>query len=261
VLEACSPRLKVLSKWGTGIDSIDQAACARLGIQVKNTPNAFINPVADSVIGYMLAFARRLPWMDREMKTGKWEKIQGRTLGECTLGVVGVGRIGKAVLRRASSFGMELLGNDIHEVNPHFVMDYRIKMTTLDDLLARSDFVSLHCDLNPTSYHLINAQSLRKMKPTAVLINTARGPVVDEASLVEALKSGVIAGAALDVFEVEPLPKSSPLLNMDQVMLAPIPVRQPGSVSIGILFVICSKGWGSTHRISNAFATRSRNET
>ncbi len=221
VLEACSPRLKVLSKWGTGIDSIDQTACARLGIQVRNTPNAFINPVADSVIGYMLAFTRRLPWMDKEMKAGKWEKILGRTLGECTLGVIGVGRIGQAVLRRASAFGMELLGNDIVEVNPHFVSDYRIEMTTLEGVLARSDFVSLHCDLNPTSHHLINAHTLRQMKPTAVLINTARGPVVDEAALIEALKSGVIAGAALDVFEVEPLPNSSPLLHMEQVMLAP----------------------------------------
>jgi D-3-phosphoglycerate dehydrogenase len=113
------------------------------------------------------------------------------------------------------------LGNDITEVDPHFVRDYRVKITTLDDLLARSDFVSLNTDLNPTSYHLMNAHTLGLMQPHSVLINTSRGPVVDEPALVAALESGKIAGAALDVFEVEPLPGSSPLLRMENVMLAP----------------------------------------
>lgn len=221
VLEACAPRLKVISKWGTGIDSIDQAAAARLGIQVRRTPNAFTMPVADSVLGYILAFARRQPWLDKAMKSGKWEKLPGRSLSECTLGVIGVGNCGKAVLRRARAFGMRLLGNDIVPIAPDFVLENNVQMTSLEELLRQSDFVSLNCDLNPTSYHLINRRTLAWMKPNAVLINTARGSIVCEPDLIEALEKHVIAGAALDVFEVEPLPLDSPLLKMDQVMLAP----------------------------------------
>jgi len=221
VLAACAPRLKVISKWGTGIDSIDQAACARLGIQIHRTPNAFTLPVADTVMGYLLAFARRLPWMDRDMKAGDWDKLPSRSLSECTLGVVGVGNCGKAVLRRARAFGMRLLGNDIVEIAPDFIREYGIEMTTLDDLLNRADFVSLNTDLNPTSYHLINSRSLAQMKSTAILVNTARGPVVEEAALITALQNKHIAGAALDVFEVEPLPADSPLKKMDNVLLAP----------------------------------------
>ncbi len=221
VLEACTPRLKVISKWGTGIDSIDSAAAAELGIRVCRTPNAFTLPVADTVLGYLLAFARRQPWMDRAMKRGEWRKLPGRALHECTLGIVGVGNIGKAVARRARAFGMTVLGNDIVEIDHVFLAETGVQMTTLEDLLARSDFVSLNCDLNPTSYHLINAHTLSRMKPTAVLINTARGPVVDETALIAALQAGQIAGAALDVFEVEPLPLDSPLLKMENVLLAP----------------------------------------
>ncbi len=221
VLKACLPRLKVISKWGTGIDSIDQEACARLGIKIGNTPNAFTLPVADTIMGYILAFARRQPWMTQSMKRGQWEKVIGRSLSECSIGVIGVGNIGKAVLRRASAFGMELLGNDIIEIEPDFVHEMRLEMTSLDNLLGRADFVSVNCDLNPTSIHLINAKTLAMMKPEAVLINTARGPIVDEHALVEALNAERIAGAALDVFEVEPLPEESPLLQMDNVMIAP----------------------------------------
>ncbi len=163
VLKACSPRLKVISKWGTGIDSIDKEAAARLGIQVLRTPNAFTLPVADSVLGYMLAFVRRQPWMDRAMKNGQWEKIPGRTLAECTLGVVGVGTIGKAVIRRARAFGMKILGNDIVEIDHVFLVENGVEMTTLDDLLGRADFVSLNPDLNPSSFHLMNEKTLAKM--------------------------------------------------------------------------------------------------
>lgn len=220
VMQACLPRLKVISKWGTGIDSIDRAAAQRLGIRVCNTPNAFTLPVSDSVLGYILAFARQLPWMDRAVKGGVWAKLPGRSLSECTLGVIGVGNIGKAVLRRARAFGMKLLGNDIVPIAPDFIAENGVEMTSLEDLLRRADFVSVNCDLNPTSYHIINAKTLGWMKPTAVLINTARGPLVDEPALVAALQGGQIAGAALDVFEVEPLPEDSPLRQMDNVLLA-----------------------------------------
>ncbi|MEJ2710640.1 MAG: phosphoglycerate dehydrogenase [Anaerolineales bacterium] len=221
VLQACTPRLKVISKWGTGIDSIDREAAERLGVQVYRTPNAFTLPVADTVMGYILAFARRQPWMDRAMKMGHWEKLPGRSLSECTLGVIGVGNCGKAVLRRARAFGTRLLGNDIVEITPDFLLENGVEMTTLEDLLARADFVSLNPDLNPTSYHLINERTLALMKPQAILINASRGPVVDEAALVSALQSGIIGGAALDVFEHEPLPADSPLLQLDNVLLAP----------------------------------------
>jgi D-3-phosphoglycerate dehydrogenase len=200
--------------------SINLQAAETLGIQVCNTPNAFTIPVADTVLGYMLTFARRLPWMDRAVKSGQWEKIPGRALSECTLGVVGVGKIGKAVIRRARAFGMKLLGNDIILIDQVFLSKNGVEMTSLENLLAHSDFVSLNCDLNPTSFHLMNATTLAYIKPSAILINTSRGPVVDEPALISALQAGKLAGAALDVFEVEPLPADSPLTKMDNVMLA-----------------------------------------
>ena len=221
VIEACAPRLKVISKWGTGIDSLDASACLSHSVTIGRTPNAFTTPVADTVLGYMLAFARRQPWMDAEMKRGKWEKIPGKSLSECTLGVIGVGNIGKAVTRRARAFGMKAYGNDIVNVDHVFVSETGIEMTSLHFLLSNSDFVSINCDLNPTSRHLLNADTFALMKPTAVLINAARGPIVEEGALIEALQAKRLAGAALDVFEVEPLPLDSPLMKMDNVMLAP----------------------------------------
>jgi D-3-phosphoglycerate dehydrogenase / 2-oxoglutarate reductase len=221
VLDACAPRLKVISKWGTGVDSIDSAACERLGVKLYRTPNAFTLPVTDTVMGYILAFARRQPWMDKAMKAGEWKKNPGRALHECTLGVVGVGTIGKTVIRRAHAFGMNLLGNDIIEIDHVFIAETGVKMMSLEELLACSDFVSLNCTLNPTSKHLINARNLSIMLPQAILINTARGSIVDEPALIAALQAGTIAGAAMDVFETEPLPATSPLLGMDNVILAP----------------------------------------
>jgi len=221
VLHACSPRLKVISKWGSGIDSIDQQTAAQLDIQVCRTPNAFTQPVADTVMGYMLAFARRHPWMDRAMKNGQWQKISGVSLSECVLGVIGVGKIGKAVIRRARAFGMQILGNDIVEIDHDFLVENQVVMTSLENLLSKADYISLNCDLNPSSFHIINNRTLSMMKSTAVLINAARGPVIDETALIEALQSGQIGGAALDVFEYEPLPVNSPLRKLENVLLAP----------------------------------------
>ena len=214
-------RLKVIAKWGTGIDSIDQQACERLGIAVRNTPNAFSEPVADSVLGYMLAFARRQPWMTEAMRRGVWDKLPGRTLGECTLGIVGVGNIGKAVAKRARAFNMTLLGNDPLEISEGFLQSSGVRMAPLAELLESSDFVSISCDLNPTSRHLFNDAAFARMKRGAVLINCARGPIVDERALERSLLSGHLGGAALDVFELEPLPVTSPLLGLAQVLLAP----------------------------------------
>ena len=220
VLDA-APRLKVIHKWGTGIDSIDQAACQARGVRVLNTPNAFSEPVADSVYGYILAFARNIPFMDRHMKRHQWEKISGRGLNESTLGVIGVGSVGKAVIRRAPGFGLRVMATDIKGVDPSFVAQYGVELTTLEEVLRQSDFVTLHCDLNPTSHHLMSDAQFALMPSHAVLINTARGPVVDEPALVRALQSRQLAGAGLDVFEDEPLPHTSLLLGMEQVLLAP----------------------------------------
>ena len=221
VLDAFATSLKVISKWGTGLDSIDQDEAGKLKIKVFNTPNAFTLPVADTVLGYMLAFARQLPWMDKALKSGKWKKIPGRSLSECTLGVVGVGNVGKAVLRRARAFGMKLLGNDIVPIAVDFLAENGVEMTNLPDLLRRSDFISLNCDLNATSVHMINSYTLQNAKHGAILINTARGKIVDESALIDALISGQLGGAALDVFDNEPIMSNNPLLTMDNVLLAP----------------------------------------
>jgi len=216
-----APKLKVLAKWGTGIDSLNKEGADKRGITICRTPNAFSEPVADSTMGYILSFARRLPWMDAQMKQGIWDKIPGRALNESTIGVIGVGDCGSAVLRRAGGFGATLLGTEIRDIGADHIKALRLTMVSLDELLQRSDFVTVHCDLNPTSDHLISTDALKKMKNTAVLLNLARGPVVDERALIHALQTGEIAGAALDVFEHEPLPADSPLKAMDNVMLAP----------------------------------------
>ena len=154
-----APKLKVLSKWGTGIDSIDQATCKKLGISICNTPNAFSVPVADSVLGYILCFARNLPWMDRAMREGIWKKIPGRSVSECVLGVIGVGNVGKVVVRRAVAHGMRVFGNDLVEMERDFLVGTGVEMVSKEKLLEQSDFVSLNCDLNPSSHHLMNYES------------------------------------------------------------------------------------------------------
>jgi D-3-phosphoglycerate dehydrogenase len=219
-IDACLPRLKVISKWGTGIDSIDKPYAENVGVTVRNTPNAFTLPVSDTVMGLMLSFARGIPWMNRDVKGGLWSKYLGRSLSECTLGVIGVGNIGKAVIRRARAFGMKILGNDIVPIAPDFIIENGVEMTTLEDLLGRADFISLNCDLNPTSIHIINHHTMESVKPGAILINTARGPLVEESALIDGLKSGLLGGAGFDVFEVEPLPKDSPLLKFDNILLS-----------------------------------------
>ena len=214
-------RLQVICKWGTGIDSIDQAACRRHGIMVCNTPDAFSAPVADTVLGYALAFARNITWMDRDMKAGAWRKIAGRSLAESTFGIIGVGHVGRRVAERVAAFGGQLLGCDIRPIDDAVRHRTGLQPADLRTVLAESDFVSINCDLNASSHHLINGAALAQMKASAVLINTARGPIVDETALIQALRAGALGGAALDVFENEPLPADSPLRTMGNVLLAP----------------------------------------
>ena len=215
-----APKLKVISKWGTGVDSIDLQVAEQLGIRVYNTPDAFTDPVADTVMGYVLLFARQLPWLDRDIRSGQWQKRTAVSLRECVLGIGGVGNVGKAVLHRSIAFGMRALGTDVTEVPAHLVEATGLQVVPLGEVLAQADFVSLNCDLNPTSHHLIGERELRSMKKSAYLINTCRGQVVDESALVRALREGWITGAALDVFEEEPLPADSPLLTLENCLLA-----------------------------------------
>ena len=214
-------RLKVIAKWGTGIDSIDKDTAEKLGIRVCNTLNAFTDPVGDTVLGYILMFARQLHLLDRDIRERRWEKRRGVSLKEMTLGVIGVGNTGRAVLKRAAAFGMRLYGNDIVEISESFLSQYSVTMVSKEELLRVSDFVSINCTLNPTSFHLMGNNEFALMKPSAYLINTARGPIVNEVALIEVLRNGKIAGAALDVFEREPLPDDSPLRLFDNVFLAP----------------------------------------
>jgi D-3-phosphoglycerate dehydrogenase len=217
-----APKLKAICKWGTGTDAIDFDAAHERGILVRNVPDAFSVPVADSTMCFILNFARRIPWLDKEIKAGRWTPLDGTSLAECTLGVIGMGNIGSTVLRRARAFGMKLLGCDTRKDLPlQLLDDTGVEVVPMDELLKRADFVSLHCDLNPSTRGLIGQRELKLMKPSAVLINTSRGPVVQQAAIEKALMEGTIAGAGLDVFEVEPIPATSPLLKMDNVLLTP----------------------------------------
>jgi D-3-phosphoglycerate dehydrogenase len=216
-----APRLKVISKWGTGIDSINASAAADLGIRVCNTPDAFTDAVADTTLGYILSFARQIPWMDRDIRGGLWKKPELFSLRERTLGVIGVGNIGKAVVRRARAFGARVICTDPVAPAPSFIAETEVISTSLEEVLAAADLVSLHCDLNPTSFHLMGRAEFNRMKPSAYVINTARGPIIDEVALIEALRAQSIAGAALDVFDFEPLPNESPLRQFPNCLLAP----------------------------------------
>jgi len=214
-------KLKVISKWGTGIDSIDREVASQLGIAVRNTPGAFSEPVADTVFAFILAFSRGLHLQDADIRKGLWEKRICLGLRGLTLGIVGVGNCGKAVARRAGGFGLKLVGNDIRPIDPEFVAETSMTMMELDELLSESDFVSMNCDLNPTSFHLMDAEKFKRMKSGSYYVSTCRGPVTDEKALIEALRSGKPAGAGLDVFEDEPLPLDSPLRSMHNVILSP----------------------------------------
>jgi D-3-phosphoglycerate dehydrogenase len=218
---AAASRLKVISKWGTGIDSIDVDAARKRGIAVRNTPNAFSEPVADTVLGYLLLHARKAPQMDAAIRNGEWVKPQLVSVRELTLGVIGVGNCGKAVVRRAAGFGARILGNDVVEMPLDFLESNPIEMTCFENVLRGADVITIHTTLNPTTHHLLDEGAFSLMKSGAFIINTARGPIIEEAALIRALESGKISGAGLDVFEEEPLPPNSPLRRFPNCWLAP----------------------------------------
>ena len=212
--------LKAIVKWGTGIDSIDKKYAESKGIAVRNTLDAFSQPVSESVIAYILAFSRRIIESDQVMKTGGWEKTFGFTLSEQTIGIIGFGNIGKTVARKLLPFNSKLLVTDILSIDENILKDLNCEQVDLEVLLNNADYISVNCDLNKSSKHLICEKTLTQMKSNAYLMNTARGPIVKESDLIKALELGTIAGAALDVFEDEPLSKTSPLRKMNNVLLS-----------------------------------------
>lgn len=208
-------RLKIVAKWGIGLDAIDLEAAKKLGILVRNTPDVFADEVADVVLGYIVLLARGLHKLDQSVRNGGWLKIQGRSLRGKTLGVIGVGSIGQAVVQRGFALGMSVVGYDVASIPESFVQETGMTQESLELLLQVSDFISLNCNLTASNYHFLGEKQFDLMKEGVCLINTARGPLIDETTLVKALTAGKVAGAALDVFEAEPLPMESPLRQFD----------------------------------------------
>lgn len=233
LMDAAGPSLKVISQMAVGYDNIDISAAKERGIVVGNTPGVLTETTADLTFALLLAAARRLYEGTQYILEGKWQTwhpmtLLGHDVTGATLGIVGLGRIGSAVAKRAAGFDMRILvyGPRISDAEAAQIGAERV---TLDDLLQRSDFVSLHCPLRPETRHLINRETLARMKPSAILINTTRGGVVDQAALYWALVNGVIAGAALDVTDPEPLPADDPLLKLPNVIIVP----HVGSATVG----------------------------
>lgn len=204
-------RLKVIAKWGVGVDAIDLDAARRLGIRVSSTPDVFSDEVADVVMGYIILLSRQLHRLDQSVCSGGWLKVRGTSLRGKTLGVIGTGSIGQAVIRRALAAGMSVIGYDVAPVPSSFVEETGLVLVNLKDLLQGSDFISLNCNLTPENRHMLGPNEFALMKNGVYIINTARGALIDEAYLALALGESKVAGAALDVFEEEPLPADSPL--------------------------------------------------
>ena len=217
-------RLKLLHKWGVGVDNLDIEAARELGIKVARTTGSNSVAVAEFTIGLMICALRHIPHGHFGLQNGRWQNWRGQSpflLSGKTVGLVGFGSIGKAVARLLSGFGCAVLYNKPHRLTGGEEKEHRVGYAELPELLARSDVVSLHCPLTPTTSGLIDRAALTSMKSTAVLINVARGGVVAEPDLVWALRSRVIHAAAVDVYEIEPLPADSPLLHIDNLTLTP----------------------------------------
>ncbi len=220
-LMAAAPKLRVIGRAGVGVDNIDAGAATRRGIVVMNTPGANAVAVAELTLALMLALARELPRANAALHAGRWEKksLNGAELRGKTLGILGLGRIGLEVARRARAFGMTLVGHDPF-VAPAVAREHEVRLVSVDELFRASDYLSLHVGLTPQTHGIVNAQTLALMKPGARIVNCARGELIDTPALTAALQAGKIAGAALDVFEQEPL-KESPFFGMNNVLLTP----------------------------------------
>jgi D-3-phosphoglycerate dehydrogenase len=253
---AAHPQLKVVARVGVGYDAVDLPAATRNGTVVTITPNTNQDSVAEYTFCLMLAFVKNLVPQHLGVKTGGWPRGTNLPLRRRTLGIAGLGRIGKAVALRGLAFGMKVIA---YEPLPDrdFVTRHNIALVSLDELLAQSDFLSLHLPMTKESKHLINRQTLAKMKPGAVLVNTARGGLVNEPDLVEALRSGRLGGACLDVFEAEPPDPSNPLFQLDNVVLTPhaagvdLQSRDDMALSAAEAIVSLSRGEWPAEKIVN----------
>lgn len=218
VMKAC-PQLKVVSRYGVGMDNVDQAAAKELGIKTFNTPGANANAVADYTFGMMLDLARSISTANRDLKRGEWNKYTGYPVYGATLGIIGLGAIGKGMARRAKGFNMRVMAYDVYW-DEAFIQEYGVQKASLDEIYEQADFITLHTALTPETRNMISMEQLKKMKSTAFVLNCARGGLINEEDLAQALKAGEIAGAGIDAFCAEP-PTGSPLLEMDNVIAAP----------------------------------------
>ena len=227
-LETCAastPRLKMVANMAVGFNNIDVEAATRLGIAVSNTPGVLSDTTADLAFALLMATARRIPEAERYLRAGKfkgWGPLLfcGEDVHGSVLGLIGAGRIGKIVARRASGFDMKVIYYDVYPMSPEEEAEYHLTYMLMDDVLEQADFISIHTPYMSTTHHLISERELSIMKPSAILINTARGPIVDEKALVKALQNNTIAGAGLDVYENEPAVEPE-LLTMENVVLLP----------------------------------------
>lgn len=217
---AAAHQLKVISKFGVGVDKIDVAAATKRKIAVCNAPGANSNSVADLAFCLLLAVARKINLADKQVRTGVWQPVVGIELWNKIIGIIGLGKIGKAVARRAKGFQMRVLAYEPYP-DKDFVQREKIELLSLTALLSQADFISLHLPANPATRGLIGAKELAVTKPGAILVNTARGDIVDEAALYTALKEGRLGGAGLDVFNIEPPDTSSPLFELPNVVVSP----------------------------------------
>jgi phosphoglycerate dehydrogenase-like enzyme len=213
-----APRLRVLVRWGVGMDNVDLETAAALGIRVVNTPGMFGEDVADVAIGYLVLLARQLHHIDEAVRAGTWSKPQGRSLAGRGMGILGLGTIGLAVARRGRAMRMKVIGSDVDSAASERAAAEGLLIEPFNTLLAQSDVLVLCASLTPANRHLIDDDALRRMPRGGWLINVSRGSLVDERALADALSSGQLSGAALDVFEKEPLPIESPLRKLDQVI-------------------------------------------
>ena len=226
LLDAAGPQLKVVSNFAVGFDNIDVAACTRRGIPAGNTPGVLTETTADLAFTLLMAAARRIPESVDYVRAGSWRTwgpmlLMGVDVHGATLGIVGFGRIGREMARRARGFGMSVLYHDVHPASPEEEVELGARRVEMDELLREADFVSIHVNLTDETHHLIDEAALREMKPTAVLVNTSRGPVVDPAALEQALRDGGIFAAGLDVTEPEPLPADHPLVELPNCIVVP----------------------------------------
>jgi glyoxylate reductase len=226
LLDAAGPQLKVVSNFAVGFDNIDVDACTRRGIPVGNTPGVLTETTADLAFALLMAAARRLPEAHDYVRAGRWRTwgpmlLLGHDIHGATLGIVGFGRIGREMARRASGFNMRVLYHDVHAAAPEDEQRLNATRVEMDELLAESDFISLHTNLSPETRHLLDAAAFARMKPDAIVVNTSRGPVIDHDALFEALRDGVISAAALDVTDPEPLPADHPLIALPNCLVVP----------------------------------------